>query len=135
MQRYARDARREYTELGTKDLSELKSFVKGLPKLLMLDRLTDIATPVAEQVCVGGADGMKQLQVWGEYAQCVLQCESVAGGALSFTDTPSTPPSLLPPHPFFPPQVKRQGFHDRLKQEFDVVEGYDTEASVAFIEV
>lgn len=32
------DARREYSELGSKDLSELKSFVKGLPKLNMLDR-------------------------------------------------------------------------------------------------
>ena len=32
-------------------------------------------------------------------------------------------------------QVKLQGFHDRLKQEFDIVEGYDTEASVTFIEV
>jgi hypothetical protein len=31
-------------------------------------------------------------------------------------------------------QVKQQAFHDRLKQEFDAVEGYDTEASVAFIE-
>lgn len=51
LQHYARDARREYTELGSKDLSELKSFVKGLPKLMMLDRLSDIATPVAEQVC------------------------------------------------------------------------------------
>ena len=50
LQQYARDARREYAELGSKDLSELKNFVKGLPKLLMLDRLTDIATPVAEQV-------------------------------------------------------------------------------------
>ena len=56
---------------------------------------------------------------------------------------------MLPPSPFpprhmhcclpltldLPPQVKQQGFHDRLKQEFDIVEGYDTEASVAFIEV
>eukprot|EP00798_Chlamydomonas_sp_ICE-L_P015851 gene15851-21978_t len=50
LQHYARDARREYTELGNKDLSELKTFVKGLPKLMMLDRLSDIATPVAEQI-------------------------------------------------------------------------------------
>jgi hypothetical protein len=50
LQFYARDARREYAELGSKDLSDLKTFVKGLPKVLMLDRLTDIATPVAEQV-------------------------------------------------------------------------------------
>lgn len=46
--RYARDARREYGELGSKDLSELKSFVKGLPKLLLLDRLSDLLVPVAE---------------------------------------------------------------------------------------
>ena len=44
-----------------------------------------------------------------------------------------TAASLLPLT--FPLQVKQQGFHDRLKQEFDIVEGYDTEASVAFIEV
>lgn len=50
LQAYARDARKEYTELGSKDLSELKSFVKGLPKLLLLDRLSDLAVPVAEVV-------------------------------------------------------------------------------------
>ncbi|GAX79670.1 hypothetical protein CEUSTIGMA_g7111.t1 [Chlamydomonas eustigma] len=79
LQFYARDARREYAELGSKDLSELKTFVKGLPKVLMLDRLTDIATPVAEE-------------------------------------------------------VKQSEFHERLKQEFDIVEGFDTEASVAYLE-
>eukprot|EP00798_Chlamydomonas_sp_ICE-L_P015850 gene15850-21977_t len=31
-------------------------------------------------------------------------------------------------------QVKQQLFHDRLKHEQDIVEGYDLEASVAFIE-
>ena len=55
LQTYARDARKEYAELGSKDLSGLKSFVKGLPKLLLLDRLSDLAVPVAEvvkkQVC------------------------------------------------------------------------------------
>lgn len=50
LQSYARDARKEYAELGSKDLSELKSFVKGLPKLLLLDRLSDLAVPVAEVV-------------------------------------------------------------------------------------
>lgn len=50
LQQYARDARKEYTELSSKDLSELKSFVKGLPKLLLLDRLSDLAVPVAEVV-------------------------------------------------------------------------------------
>lgn len=50
LQQYARDARKEYTELGSKDLSELKNFVKGLPKLLLLDRLSDLAVPVAEVV-------------------------------------------------------------------------------------
>jgi hypothetical protein len=50
LQQYARDARKEYAELGSKDLSELKSFVKGLPKLLLLDRLSDLAVPVAEVV-------------------------------------------------------------------------------------
>ena len=50
LQQYARDARKEYTELGSKDLSELKTFVKGLPKLLLLDRLSDLAVPVAEVV-------------------------------------------------------------------------------------
>ncbi len=50
LQQYARDARKEYTELSQKDLTQLKSFVKGLPKLMMLDRLSDIASPVAEQV-------------------------------------------------------------------------------------
>lgn len=50
LQAYARDARREYAELGSKDLSELKSFVKGLPKLLLLDRLSDLAAPVADVV-------------------------------------------------------------------------------------
>lgn len=56
LQRYARDARREYTDLGNKDLSELKTFVKGLPKLMMLERLSDVATPVAEQVRAGRPD-------------------------------------------------------------------------------
>lgn len=50
LQQYARDARKEYTELSSKDLSELKTFVKGLPKLLLLDRLSDLAVPVAEVV-------------------------------------------------------------------------------------
>lgn len=50
LQQYARDARKEYAELGSKDLSELKSFVKGLPKVLLLDRLSDLAVPVAEVV-------------------------------------------------------------------------------------
>ncbi|PNW75167.1 hypothetical protein CHLRE_12g515550v5 [Chlamydomonas reinhardtii] len=76
---YVQDARREYSELGSKDLSELKSFVKGLPKLNMLDRLSDVATPPAER-------------------------------------------------------VREQLFHDRLNQEQAIVEGYEPEASVAFIE-
>jgi hypothetical protein len=38
LQQYAREARKEYSDLGTKDLSQLKTFVKGLPKLLLLDR-------------------------------------------------------------------------------------------------
>ncbi|MEW5312696.1 MAG: hypothetical protein WDW38_004311 [Sanguina aurantia] len=50
LQAYAKEARREYSELGSKDISELKSFVKGLPKVLLLDRLSDIAAPVAEAV-------------------------------------------------------------------------------------
>ncbi|EFJ51049.1 hypothetical protein VOLCADRAFT_103690 [Volvox carteri f. nagariensis] len=79
LQQYARDARREYSELGSKDLSVLKSFVKGLPKLEMLDRLSDVATPPADR-------------------------------------------------------VKQQPFHDRLNQEQAMVEGYEPEASVAFIE-
>jgi len=45
---YAREARRDYGELGSKDLTELKSFVKGLPRLLLLDRLSDLLVPVAE---------------------------------------------------------------------------------------
>lgn len=48
--RYARDARRDYGELGSKGLSELKTFVKGLPGLLLLDRLSDLLVPVAEVV-------------------------------------------------------------------------------------
>ncbi|KAG2453701.1 hypothetical protein HYH02_001913 [Chlamydomonas schloesseri] len=76
---YVQEARREYSELGSKDLSELKSFVKGLPKLNMLDRLSDIATPPAER-------------------------------------------------------VREQLFHDRLNQEQAIVEGYEPEASVSFIE-
>ncbi|KAI8464581.1 MAG: Sec1-like protein [Monoraphidium minutum] len=48
--RYAREARREYGELGQKDLGGLKAFVKGLPKLLLLDRLSDLLVPVAEVV-------------------------------------------------------------------------------------
>eukprot|EP00775_Hariotina_reticulata_P010895 gene10895-11049_t len=50
LQQYARDARKEYAELGNKDLTGLKTFVKGLPKLLLLDRLSDLAAPVAEVV-------------------------------------------------------------------------------------
>lgn len=80
MQQYARDARKEYTELGTKDLSELKTFVKGLPKLLLLDRLSDIASPVAEV-------------------------------------------------------VKQQAFHDRLKMEQDMIDNFEVEDSVNFIQV
>ncbi|KXZ47472.1 hypothetical protein GPECTOR_35g910 [Gonium pectorale] len=76
---YALEARREYSELGSKDISELKSFVKGLPKLNMLDRLSDVATPPAAR-------------------------------------------------------AKEQLFHDRLNQEQAIVEGYEPEASVAFIE-
>eukprot|EP00882_Tetradesmus_deserticola_P022409 GHRQ01024313.1.p1 GENE.GHRQ01024313.1~~GHRQ01024313.1.p1 ORF type:complete len:362 (+),score=158.49 GHRQ01024313.1:506-1591(+) len=79
LQQYARDARKEYAELGSKDLSELKSFVKGLPKLLLLDRLSDLAVPVAEV-------------------------------------------------------VKEQAFHDQLKAEQDILESYDTEGSVAYIQ-
>ncbi|KAG1659726.1 hypothetical protein FOA52_012266 [Chlamydomonas sp. UWO 241] len=79
LQHYARDAHKEYSELKSKDMTELKTFVKGLPKLMMLEKLSDIATPVAEQ-------------------------------------------------------VKQQLFHDRLRHEIDIVEGYDTEAAVAFIE-
>ncbi|WIA30196.1 hypothetical protein OEZ86_000288 [Tetradesmus obliquus] len=79
LQQYARDARKEYAELGSKDLSGLKSFVKGLPKLLLLDRLSDLAVPVAEV-------------------------------------------------------VKEQEFHDRLKAEADLLEGFDTEESVAYIQ-
>ncbi len=30
--------------------------------------------------------------------------------------------------------MRQQSFHDKLKHEFDIVEGFDTEASVAFIE-
>eukprot|EP00879_Flechtneria_rotunda_P011579 GHRR01012094.1.p1 GENE.GHRR01012094.1~~GHRR01012094.1.p1 ORF type:complete len:596 (+),score=199.38 GHRR01012094.1:4052-5839(+) len=79
LQQYARDARKEYAELGSKDLSELKTFVKGLPKLLLLDRLSDLAVPVAEV-------------------------------------------------------VKEQAFHDRLKAEQDILEGYDVEESVQYIQ-
>eukprot|EP00877_Chromochloris_zofingiensis_P013688 jgi/Chrzof1/8573/Cz03g16010.t1 len=79
LQQYARDARKEYTELGTKDLSELKTFVKGLPKLLLLDRLSDIASPVAEV-------------------------------------------------------VKQQAFHDRLKMEQDMIDNFEVEDSVNFIQ-
>ncbi|GIL70610.1 hypothetical protein Vretimale_3719 [Volvox reticuliferus] len=79
LQQYAREARREYSELGNKDIRELKNFVRGLPKLTMLDRLSDVATPPADQ-------------------------------------------------------VKQQRFHDRLNQEQAIVEGYEPEASVAFIE-
>lgn len=50
MQQYAREARKEYAELGSKDLTGLKTFVKGLPKLLLLDTLSDLAAPVAEVV-------------------------------------------------------------------------------------
>lgn len=50
LQQYAKEARREYVDLGSKELSELKTFVKGLPKLMMLDRLSDIAVPLAECV-------------------------------------------------------------------------------------
>jgi len=50
LQSAARDARKEYSELSSKGLAELKTFVKGLPKLFLLDRLTDIATPIANQV-------------------------------------------------------------------------------------
>jgi hypothetical protein len=50
LQQYAREARKEYTELGNKDLTGLKTFVKGLPKLLLLDTLSDLAAPVAEVV-------------------------------------------------------------------------------------
>ena len=79
LQNYARDARREYADLGSKDISDLKTYVKGLPKLPLLERLTDIAIPLAER-------------------------------------------------------VKQQIFHDRLRHEQDIVEGYETDASVAFIE-
>ncbi|GIL47101.1 hypothetical protein Vafri_4014 [Volvox africanus] len=79
LQQYAREARREYSELGNKDIRELKNFVRGLPKLTMLDRLSDVATPPADQ-------------------------------------------------------VKQQRFHDRLNQEQAIVEGYEPDASVAFIE-
>eukprot|EP00878_Enallax_costatus_P006042 GHUV01006338.1.p1 GENE.GHUV01006338.1~~GHUV01006338.1.p1 ORF type:complete len:699 (+),score=233.80 GHUV01006338.1:290-2386(+) len=79
LQQYARDARKEYTELGSKDLSELKTFVKGLPKLLLLDRLSDLAVPVAEV-------------------------------------------------------VKEQSFHDRLKTEQDILEGYDVEEAVQYVQ-
>jgi len=40
LQQYAREARAEYATLGDKDLGQLKVFVKGLPKLAVLDRLT-----------------------------------------------------------------------------------------------
>jgi hypothetical protein len=71
LQQYARDARKEYAELGSKDLSELKSFVKGLPKLLLLDRLSDLAVPVAEIVkeqvrlqAVSSSPSMRLSVVW-----------------------------------------------------------------------
>ncbi|KAJ9518384.1 hypothetical protein QJQ45_010290 [Haematococcus lacustris] len=50
LQAAAREARREYEALNSKDLSQLRSFVKGLPKLLLLDRLSDVAQPCAERV-------------------------------------------------------------------------------------
>jgi vacuolar protein sorting-associated protein 33A len=57
LQSYARDARREYAQLGSRDLSGLASFVKGLPQLLLLDRLSDLAVPVAAVV-------RQQVGVW-----------------------------------------------------------------------
>lgn len=55
---YAREARREYGELATRDLSGLKDFVKGLPLLQLLDRLSDLLGPVAEvRRAAGGRQG------------------------------------------------------------------------------
>ncbi len=57
LQQHARDARRDYSELGSKDLSELKSYVKGLHRLAGLDRLSDVAVPPAQRVRGGGGGG------------------------------------------------------------------------------
>jgi hypothetical protein len=69
---YAREARRDYGELGSKDLTELKSFVKGLPKLLLLDRLSDLLVPVAEV-------GQRKDGVCG----CVRACACVSAARMS----------------------------------------------------
>uniref|UniRef100_A0A7S0YFR1 Sec1-like protein n=1 Tax=Polytomella parva TaxID=51329 RepID=A0A7S0YFR1_9CHLO len=50
LQQYAKEARREYNDLAGKDLSQLKVFVKGLSKLALLDRMSDVAAPVADVV-------------------------------------------------------------------------------------
>ncbi|GLC45083.1 hypothetical protein PLESTM_001684800 [Pleodorina starrii] len=79
LQQYALEARREFGDMKNKNFTELKNYVKDVPKVYMLDRLSDIAVPPAEQ-------------------------------------------------------VKQQAFHDRLNKEQAIVEGYEPEANVAFIE-
>jgi hypothetical protein len=77
LQQYARDARKEYAELGSKDLSELKSFVKGLPKVLLLDRLSDLAVPVAEVVKQQVGAGLAAANGgWGWQQQMGADCSS-----------------------------------------------------------
>jgi len=59
---YAREAQREYAGLSSKDISELKTFVKSLPNVMLLDRLSDIASAVTDKVKAGSfqlSDRMK----------------------------------------------------------------------------
>jgi hypothetical protein len=113
LQQYAREARAEYASLGEKDLLQLKMFVKGLPKLAVLDRLT------------GG------FAVGCAHTAPALPSLPLARSS-SFLPKPNpTPPLQKPKNPTHTDLavpvadvVRRQPFHDRLRCEADAVEGY-----------
>jgi hypothetical protein len=140
--RYAREARNDYGQLGSKDLSELKSFVKGLPKLLLLDRLSDLLVPVAEvgrRAPVRGRRGRRLgCSQRGERGRRACQPPNLR--PLSQPPNPERrPPNLLPPTPTphppppTPQAVKQPSFHKRLRVEADLLEGLDVEEAITYV--
>jgi hypothetical protein len=53
--------------LGAKDIGELRAFVKGLPRLLLLDRMSDLLAPVA--AAVRRPDFHRRMRVEGDLVE------------------------------------------------------------------
>jgi hypothetical protein len=127
-----RDARKEYSELAQKDMSQLKGFVKGLPRW------------------VGGSASAPWPRLnggWGRRGSCRPPVQSAGMAGSRQLQSCEAAAARLQPRCSCPCRlqllerladvagpvaevVKQQSFHDRLQLERDIVDGRELDAGI-----